>query len=259
MKKNIVLSFDDGRKDFYEYALPILKKYNLVATLNVTTGYVDGNFKPNWETSYGAASKEEIKEIMDNDIEIAYHGDMHITEYNDFNNSISKMKEWNFYKGEMGFAVPGSYLEEIDIEEFKKFLIANNIIYMRVGNSKKCLSFISRVFRKLYNVTNISIFYNLYNRNNTFDKQIDNYYLPSVVVFEKDNYKTLVNFIKKVKRKNIIFMLHGILPSNHSNYGKDVYAWDIDNFENLCKNLRALIDNNKIDVITNIELVRRNK
>jgi len=60
MKKNIVLSFDDGRKDFYEYALPILKKYNLVATLNVTTGYVDGNFKPNWETSYGAVNNEEI-------------------------------------------------------------------------------------------------------------------------------------------------------------------------------------------------------
>ena len=33
--KYVVFSFDDGRKDFYTNALPILRKYNLLATVNV--------------------------------------------------------------------------------------------------------------------------------------------------------------------------------------------------------------------------------
>ena len=38
--KYVVLSFDDGRRDFYVNAFPILMKYKLVATLNVITDYV---------------------------------------------------------------------------------------------------------------------------------------------------------------------------------------------------------------------------
>lgn len=37
--KYITLSFDDGRKDFFTNALPVLKKYNLPATLNVITDF----------------------------------------------------------------------------------------------------------------------------------------------------------------------------------------------------------------------------
>ena len=38
--KYVVLSFDDGCRDFYVNAFPILMKYKLVATLNVITDYV---------------------------------------------------------------------------------------------------------------------------------------------------------------------------------------------------------------------------
>jgi peptidoglycan/xylan/chitin deacetylase (PgdA/CDA1 family) len=37
----IVITFDDGHHDFYTNAWPIIKKYNLTATLFVTTGFVD--------------------------------------------------------------------------------------------------------------------------------------------------------------------------------------------------------------------------
>ncbi len=39
----IAITFDDGHRDFYEYAWPILKKYNLPASLYVTTGFVNGD------------------------------------------------------------------------------------------------------------------------------------------------------------------------------------------------------------------------
>jgi len=39
---SIALTFDDGHYDFYTNAWPILKKYNVPASLYITTGFVDG-------------------------------------------------------------------------------------------------------------------------------------------------------------------------------------------------------------------------
>ena len=39
---SLALTFDDGHYDFYVNAWPILKKYNLPASLYITTGFVDG-------------------------------------------------------------------------------------------------------------------------------------------------------------------------------------------------------------------------
>lgn len=38
---SIVLTIDDGYDDFYQYAYPILKKYNFPATLYITTDFID--------------------------------------------------------------------------------------------------------------------------------------------------------------------------------------------------------------------------
>lgn len=38
----LALTFDDGHYDFYENAWPLLKKYQLPASLYITTGFVDG-------------------------------------------------------------------------------------------------------------------------------------------------------------------------------------------------------------------------
>ena len=258
MKKlKICLSFDDGRKDFYDYAFPILKKYDLPATLNVTSGYVDGSFVPNWGSSYGAVSKEELKELKQSKIiELAYHGDQHKTEKKDFKNSIDKFQKWKIKSEKMGFAVPGSYLKGIDIKDLQAFLNKNNVIYMRSGNAEICDAFLNKVYRKLYRLTKMSLFYQLYNRNNLINKIIP-YKLPSVVIFKDDKAFTIKKFLKHYckRNKSVIFMLHGILPDTHACYGKDEYAWSQQNFEEFCKYLRKLVNDNKIEVLTVMNLV----
>lgn len=43
--RSAVITIDDGYRDFYEIAFPLLKKFNLPATLYVVTGFIEGE---NW-------------------------------------------------------------------------------------------------------------------------------------------------------------------------------------------------------------------
>lgn len=63
--KPVLLTFDDGYRDFYTYAYPILKRYNVPATQYVITGYLNN---PNHLTV------SQLQEIArDNLVEIGAH------------------------------------------------------------------------------------------------------------------------------------------------------------------------------------------
>lgn len=47
-RKSIVVTIDDGYKDAYEYAFPILKKYNIPASLMIPTGLLEGDDYLSW-------------------------------------------------------------------------------------------------------------------------------------------------------------------------------------------------------------------
>lgn len=63
--KTVAITFDDGLKDNYTQAYPILKKYNLPATMHVITDLVDNH------DSY--LTWEQIKEMSENGIDIGTH------------------------------------------------------------------------------------------------------------------------------------------------------------------------------------------
>jgi peptidoglycan/xylan/chitin deacetylase (PgdA/CDA1 family) len=63
--KPIVITIDDGFKSTYTLAYPVLKKYNLPATLFIYTNFIEKN--------NGSLTWEEIREMTKNNIEIGSH------------------------------------------------------------------------------------------------------------------------------------------------------------------------------------------
>lgn len=56
--EGVAITFDDGYADNYEYALPILEKYHVPATVFVSTGYVDSGREYWWDEIVRVLTKD---------------------------------------------------------------------------------------------------------------------------------------------------------------------------------------------------------
>lgn len=79
-ERPVVLTFDDGFADFSMQALPILKQYGFVATLYVTTAFVNATSR--WLRSEGEAGRamltwEQLREISAYGVECGGHTHTH--------------------------------------------------------------------------------------------------------------------------------------------------------------------------------------
>ena len=73
--RNVIITFDDGYQDFFEYALPLLKKYKMPATMFIPAGLID---KGDCELEgRRLMSWEQIRECCKQGIEIGSHSHTH--------------------------------------------------------------------------------------------------------------------------------------------------------------------------------------
>lgn len=64
-KKSVVITFDDGYLDNYKYAYPILKEFNLKATIFVIASNIDKDNR--------CMTSKQLKELQNNGIDIESH------------------------------------------------------------------------------------------------------------------------------------------------------------------------------------------
>lgn len=80
--RTVVITFDDGYKDNYQYAAPILKKYNLPATFFVTSSYIDTQRIFDWDkgydTDYPLMTWDDVRELDKLGFDIGSHTMNHV-------------------------------------------------------------------------------------------------------------------------------------------------------------------------------------
>lgn len=63
-EQSVVITFDDGYRDFYTTAFPLLKKYSVPASLFVVTDHIGGTMQTRQGQVFPIVSKEEILELQ---------------------------------------------------------------------------------------------------------------------------------------------------------------------------------------------------
>lgn len=253
--KYIVLSFDDGRKDFYQYALPILKKYNLNATLNVITDFIGKSDLCAFASGGGICmSLSEIVECSKYGIEIANHSANHTNSIEKILKGQEKLKELLGKSSRIGFASPSSVICSENFSNYSHLQKNNIIEYFRSGNQLRRDGYFHLFLWLLYKMTKFTRFFCWYNNRNYIDlkKEKLNGFFPSVTCNAETEKYSIIRFIKEMPENSaVILMFHSILPKDSPYFGKDKWYNSTDDFASICA---FLASHNDIKVVTNMQL-----
>lgn len=237
--KYVSFTFDDGRRDNFTYAYPVMKKYGITGTLFCTTGYIDGTWAKDesWHSAGEAIHVDELQELQQNGWELALHGDKHTTEVADLKCAFEKMKQWGFSKRPIGFSMPNSNIAKEKLDAVINTYFDSGLLYIRAGRRINTGSLSAKVLFALYTYGHMQWAYNRFNNVNLtpLDK-IDKKQIYSVVVRCKDDPAMIARFIEQLPDNTCaVLMLHSILPEDSEYYRTDPWNWSLKRFEKFCK------------------------
>ncbi len=260
MKKGIItLSFDDGRKDNYMIFKGLLEKYNIPATINIATGYIEGMVQAG---DNPAMSKGEVLELYNNPLfEIAGHGDMHNNDVNDINMGKRKLLQWFWLPetSKIGFASPGSEMSVEYIEKNAAMFEKMGFKYMRTGfriRSHRILRIIARKFARVSH--SVAAFQFAY--NDTLQDTVNGLSIVSIPVLHDTTFLQVKSVVDQAikQKKWVVLMFHSIEHKNETYYS-DTWTWDYDCFERLLKYMRKKNDNQEVEICTTCDAYNKLK
>lgn len=241
--KKIVLSFDDSREDFYTRVFPLLKKYNIPATLNVISGFVNGTAKMNMPSADGKAmtSSQVIECQQSGLVEIACHGATHDNTKEGVLRNIEDMKAWGANVEGIGFASPTSILtkDNIHMTGIDALVELGTLSYVRSGIRTRREGLAYSAFTFLDSkIHNKGLFYRL-NKRCIIGTQLPSI-LPSVAVNCYHTLSQVKNLIAKMQEGEVVILnFHSVLQKKDAGFGKDKFFWEEGKFEELLKELSS--------------------
>ncbi len=257
--KYVSFTFDDGRRDNFTYAYPVMKKYGIAGTLFCTTGYIDGTWQKDesWLSAGEAIRIDELKELQQNGWELALHGDKHTTEVEDLKCASQKMAQWGFRNRPIGFSMPNSNIAKEKLDAVIDRYLGSELLYIRAGRQINTKSFSARALYALYTYGHLQWAYNKFNNVNLTDlSRINKKQIYSVVVRCKDDPEMLARFIEQIPDNTCaVLMLHSILPEDSQYYGTDPWNWSLVRFERFCEEIDKLRNADKLRVATLEQIV----
>lgn len=252
--KYISFTFDDGRKDNFTYAYPVMKGNSIAGTLFCTTGYIDGTWQKDesWHSAGEAISVTELKELQENGWEIALHGDKHTTEVDDLKSALQKIAKWGFTERPIGFSMPNSNIAKEKLDAVIKTYLGSDLSYIRAGRRIDTKSLSAKVLFALYTYGHIQWAYNRFNNKNLIDLNlIDKKQIYSIVIRCADEPEMIIKYIEQMPDNTCaVLMFHSILPENNKYYGSDPWNWSLYKFEKFCGDIKALKNTGSLGVVT---------
>lgn len=246
----ITISVDDGRKDAYRLAQEVLPKYNIPATFNITTAFVDKN---NSGTK-GSVTLNQLKEMYDNPlVEIAGHGHAHKNDDADIIYGRELLYNWLDIKEDtIGFASPGSGLKNNHIKENAQKLRDMGYLYIRSGISveeptaqhEKVKEKIKPYAKSDYVVNNV----------NQLSYGFNSMCVNSVIVFNYtsvEELKQLVD-IAESEKACLTFMFHGITKDGEAD-PDNLWCFSYDKFLEFAQYLTERREKGGIEILTTKE------
>ena len=254
----VTLSFDDGRVDTYTVAKEILEKNNIPATINIATGYIEGNVAIG--TNNPPMTKENVMELASNDLfEIAAHGDMHKNDFDDIAVGREKLLSWLGKEGNIGFASPSSVMTVDYINEHKEELKKIGFSYARTSHThqKKRFRKIKILFRKAARVTGLRILYRIAYSDLTV---VDDFAVTSIPIFSFTRFEQLQSVIRLAVRRGTLLtlMFHSVCKPGESGY-ENIYSYDWNEFSKLVSYLSKMRDVGKLQLMTTEKALKTRK
>lgn len=254
--KTVILTFDDSRLDFYTNVFPLLKEFNIPATLNVITDFV--NHPSGYSFPSGsdkAMTREQIVECHESGlVEIACHGHTHKNTKEDVVENLRCLRNM-IGDCKIGFASPTSAVtwENKNANGLWDLVEQGELSYIRSGirirREGKIYAVLSVLDSKLHSN---HLFWYL-NKRTINPSRIRVPYLSSTTVHSYTKPCQIKQFLKKAKSDStIILMFHSVKKRGEKGYGVDKFYYDYDNFREI---LTFMSDNPEIRVVKTIDYV----
>ena len=251
----VSLSFDDGRGDNTLILDELLLPQGIPASLNITTGYVDGSCPEALRPSdKPPMTISELLRFHDHPlVEIAMHGDQHQNTEEDILRGRQKLLEWLRLPSDakLGFASPGSGLSLDSFRAPEGERLRQSMEYFRTSLRISSLAPLRIMLRKAGRVIHLRCFYR-FGYHDTIMTKTDGQILYSVPVMGDASAGQVLALVRDAIRRRgaLVLMLHSVSDDVFKN---DNWTWKREKLETLCRALKRWEREGKLSLCKTID------